>query len=83
MVDIDIRVENGGLVEHDTPRGGFPRKDSPPRPSPPPSALVFYDQDRAVIPEGMFKGTRSEFLRDGDGLVAWYRAGGRVHKRSG
>jgi CubicO group peptidase (beta-lactamase class C family) len=83
MADIDIRVENGGLVEHETPRGGFPRKDSPPRPGPPPSALVFYDQDRAVIPEGMFKGTRSEFLRDGHGRVAWYRAGGRVHKRTG
>lgn len=83
MVDIDIRVEEGELVEHETPRGGFPRKDSPPRPGPPPSLLVFYDRDRAVVAEGMFKGTRSEFLRDGDGRVAWYRAGGRVLKRSG
>ena len=82
MADIDIRLEGGGLVEHETPRGGFPRKDSPPRPSPPPSGLAFYDRDRAIVPEGMFKGTRSEFLRDRDGRVAWYRAGGRVLVRT-
>jgi CubicO group peptidase (beta-lactamase class C family) len=82
MADIDIRLENGGLVEHETPRGGFPRKDSPPRPSPPPSAIAFYDNDRAIVTEGMFKGTRSEFLRDRDGRIVWYRAGGRVLART-
>jgi CubicO group peptidase (beta-lactamase class C family) len=82
MADVEIRVGNGGLVEHETPRGGFPRKDSPPRPSPPPSPLAFYDRDRAVVTEGMFKGTRSEFLRDREGRIAWYRAGGRVLVRT-
>jgi hypothetical protein len=83
MVDIDLRVEDGRLVEHETPRGGFPRKDSPPRPAPPPSPLVFYERDRAYVPEGPFKGMRSEFLRDSSGRVAWYRAGGRVLRRTG
>jgi CubicO group peptidase (beta-lactamase class C family) len=82
MADIDISVDKGGLVEHETPRGGFPRKDSPPRPSPPPSPLAFYDRDRAIVTEGMFKGTRSEFLRDREGRIAWYRAGGRVLVRT-
>jgi CubicO group peptidase (beta-lactamase class C family) len=82
MVDIDIRVENRGLVEQVTPKGGFPRKDSPPHPPPPPSALAFYDRDRAIVTEGMFKGARSEFLRERDGRIAWYRAGGRVHERT-
>jgi hypothetical protein len=68
-------------AEHETPRGGFPRKDSSPRPPPPPSPLAFYEPDCVFVPEGMFKGLRSEFLRDGDGRVAWYRAGGRVHRR--
>jgi CubicO group peptidase (beta-lactamase class C family) len=81
MVEIELRVEDGRLVEHATPRGGFPRKDSPPRPPPPPSPLAFYAPDCVYVPEGMFKGLRSEFLRDGDGRVAWYRAGGRMHRR--
>jgi CubicO group peptidase (beta-lactamase class C family) len=81
MVEIELRVEDGRLVEHETPRGGFPRKDSPPRPPPPPSPLAFYEPDCVFVPEGVFKGLRSEFLRDGDGRVAWYRAGGRVLRR--
>jgi CubicO group peptidase (beta-lactamase class C family) len=62
MVEIELRVEDGRLVEHETPRGGFPRKDSPPRPPPPPSPLAFYGPDCVYVPEGMFKGLRSEFL---------------------
>jgi CubicO group peptidase (beta-lactamase class C family) len=83
MVDVELRVENGRLVEHETPRGGFPRKDSPARPPPPPSPLAFYERDRVYVPEGPFKGSRSEFLRDSNGRVAWYRAGGRVLRRVG
>ena len=83
MVDVELRVEDGRLVEHETPRGGFPRKDSPPRPPPPPSPLAFYERDRVYVPEGPLKGSRSEFLRDSSGRVAWYRAGGRVLRRTG
>jgi CubicO group peptidase (beta-lactamase class C family) len=82
MVDVEIRIEDGRLVEHDTPRGGFPRKDSPPQPAPPPSPLAFYEPDRVFVTEGMLKGVRSEFLRDSDGRVAWYRAAGRVLRRT-
>jgi CubicO group peptidase (beta-lactamase class C family) len=82
MVDIELRVEDGTLIEHEIPRGGFPRKDSPPRPPPPPSPLAFYESDRAYVPEGPFRGTRSEFLRDSNGRIAWYRAGGRVLRRT-
>jgi CubicO group peptidase (beta-lactamase class C family) len=82
MVDVDLRVEDGRLVEYETPRGGFPRKDSPPRPPPPPTPLAFYERDRAYVPEGMLKGVRSDFLRDGDGRVVRYRAGGRVLERA-
>jgi CubicO group peptidase (beta-lactamase class C family) len=82
MVDIDLHVDDGRLIEHETYRGGFPRKDSPPQPSPPPSPLAFYERDRVFVTDGMLKGTRSEFLRDAEGRIAWYRAGGRVLKRS-
>jgi CubicO group peptidase (beta-lactamase class C family) len=81
MADVEIRLEDGRLVEHETPHGGFPRKDSPARPPPPPSPLAFYDRDRVYVTEGPFKGTQSEFLRNAEGRVAWYRTGGRVLQR--
>jgi CubicO group peptidase (beta-lactamase class C family) len=81
MGDVELRVEDGRLVQHETPKGGFPRKDSPPRPALPPSPLAFYEIDRAYVTEGMLKGARSDFLRDESGGVAWYRVGGRVLRR--
>jgi CubicO group peptidase (beta-lactamase class C family) len=82
MADVELRIEDGTLVEHLRNKGGFPRKDSPPQPSPPPVPLAFYERDRVFVPEGMFKGSRSEFLRDPEGRVAWYRDGGRVLRRT-
>jgi CubicO group peptidase (beta-lactamase class C family) len=81
MVDIEHRLEGGRLVQHVTFKGGFPRKDSPPLPAPPPSPLAFSDRDRAFVTEGTSKGERSEFLRDARGEIAWYRAGGRILRR--
>jgi CubicO group peptidase (beta-lactamase class C family) len=81
MTDVEIRVEDGRLVEHQTPRGGFPRKDSPPRPAPPPIPLALYEPDRLYVTDGLFKGARSEFVRDGSGAVRWYRTAGRVLRR--
>lgn len=82
MVDVELRIEDGALVEHVTYKGGFPEKDSPPWPSPPPFPLTFYERDRVFVAEGMFKGSRSEFLRDRNRRVAWYRDGGRVLRRA-
>jgi hypothetical protein len=79
FADADLRVEAGRLVEHTTFKAGFPTKDSPPLPPAPPASLAFYDTDRVFVPEGPFKGGRGDFVRDGEGRIAWFRAGGRLH----
>jgi CubicO group peptidase (beta-lactamase class C family) len=77
--DADLRVEDGRLVDHTTYKAGFPTKDTPPLPPPPPAPLAFYDADRVFVIEGVFKGRRADFIRDGDRSIAWYRSGGRLH----
>jgi CubicO group peptidase (beta-lactamase class C family) len=78
LADVELRREDGSLLLVYTPKGGFPRKDSPPAPGPPPAPAAFYAEDRLFVPEGPLKGTEAEFLRDADGRIAWFRVGGRT-----
>jgi CubicO group peptidase (beta-lactamase class C family) len=61
--------------------GGFPAKDSPPGPQPPPAEAFFYTSERWVVDTGPWKGTRGHFIRGDDGAVRWLRVGGRLHGR--
>jgi CubicO group peptidase (beta-lactamase class C family) len=79
FADADLRIEDGRLVEHTRFKAGFPTKDSPPLPPVPPAPLAFYVADRVFVSEGPFKGARGDFLRDGEGRIAWFRSGGRLH----
>jgi CubicO group peptidase (beta-lactamase class C family) len=83
LSDVEVSVRDGGLVMQVIPKGGFPAKDSPPRPAPPPTRLAVYAEDRVVALDEPFKDARSEFVRDAAGGVAWLRAGGRLHRRVG
>ena len=78
LFDAELTTTDDGLQLVITSRGGFPREDSPPMPSPPPVPVVFFERDRLVVPEGEGKGTEAEFLRGPDGRIAWLRFGGRV-----
>jgi CubicO group peptidase (beta-lactamase class C family) len=82
LFDVELRVDDGQLIQQQTPKGGFPRRDSPPLPAPPPSPLTFYERDRVYIPEGIFKGMRADFLRDENDRVVRYRSSGRVLARA-
>ena len=82
FADADLRVEDGRLVEHTIGKAGFPDKDSPPV-EVPPAPLAFYDEDRVFVPEGVFEGERADFVRDGDGKIAWFRSGGRLFAAPG
>jgi CubicO group peptidase (beta-lactamase class C family) len=79
----DLTAADGHLVYQEIPRGGFPTPDAPPGPPPPPVRLAFYDHDRVVGLDEPFKGALCEFLRGGDGKVAYMRIGGRVHPKVG
>jgi hypothetical protein len=79
--DVELRAEERRLVGRTTYKAGFPTKDTPPLPPPPPATLAFYDTDRVFVEEGPLTGTRGDFVRDGDGRIAWFRSGGRLHAK--
>ena len=81
LASIELRAEDGYLVVHEQPKGGFPSKDSPPRPAPPAARLAFWATDRVLGLDPPFSGARAEFLRGADGALTWLRIGGRLAKR--
>jgi CubicO group peptidase (beta-lactamase class C family) len=81
LADYELTPGDGVLVAAVTPKGGFPKRDSPPLPAPPPAPLAFYGDDLVFVPEGRWKGAKGQFLRDDDGRIGWLRLGGRIHRR--
>ena len=77
--DIELRAEGSRLVGRTTPKAGFPTKDTPPLPPPPPATLAFYDTDKVFVEARPLTGTRADFVRDGNGGITWFRSGGRLH----
>jgi CubicO group peptidase (beta-lactamase class C family) len=78
--DAELIVEDSALVMRVISNGGFPLKDSPPVPSPPPTRLAFYAPDRVVALDPPLRGARADFIRAPDGRIAWFRTGGRLHR---
>jgi CubicO group peptidase (beta-lactamase class C family) len=81
LADCDLRLEGDTLVLRYIPHGGFPAKDSPPPPAPPPVRMAFCADDAILALDEPFRGARGEFLRDAAGAIAWLRFGGRVQRR--
>jgi CubicO group peptidase (beta-lactamase class C family) len=79
--EIALSQGQGALTMHVTPKGGFPTRESPAPPAPPPMRLALCEGDRAVVLDGPMRDTLGEFLRAADGTIAWFRFGGRVHAR--
>ena len=79
LATVELKRENGKLLAVTTNKGGFPKKDSPPQPSPPIVTLAFYEPDRLFVTEG--PQAEAEFLRAPDGSIAWFRVGGRIMSR--
>jgi CubicO group peptidase (beta-lactamase class C family) len=80
LYDVELKSEDDVLTLVMTSKGGFPRRDSPPQPSPPPMTVAFFEQDRLFLPEE--RGSEVEFLRGEDGRIAWFRVGGRTLARA-
>lgn len=81
LADTELVIENRELVMRVTPKGGFPAKDSPPGPTPPPARFAFTGADRILGLDGQSKDLQAEFLRNQDGTIAWLRFGGRIRAR--
>jgi CubicO group peptidase (beta-lactamase class C family) len=77
--ELELRTGESRLIAHTTFKAGFPTKDTPPLPAPPPATLAFYDTDRIFISEGPLSGSYGDFVRDDDGRIAWFRSGGRLY----
>jgi CubicO group peptidase (beta-lactamase class C family) len=81
--DLELRVTDGGLMLHQFPKGGFPKKGIPAAAPPPPVRAALYGEDLLIGLDEPMKGTRGEFIRDPNGTIAWLRLGSRAHKRVG
>lgn len=81
LSDVEVTSAADGLVLQIIPKGGFPDKNSPPSPQPPPAPARFFDHDRVVITDGPTKEAKCEFVRDETGAIRWFRVGGRLHRR--
>lgn len=79
--DILLEPLDGSFQMHLLPKGGFPAKDSPPPAAPPPTSLALCGPDQAIVTGELGRGNQGEFLRGADGRIAWFRFGGRVHRR--
>ncbi|RLT43084.1 MAG: class A beta-lactamase-related serine hydrolase [Chloroflexi bacterium] len=82
LSDLKVTVEGARLILQVIPKGGFPKKDSPPGPTPPPAPAAFTAPDRLLITDGPSAGNRGDILRGHAGEIVWLRIGSRVHKRS-
>jgi CubicO group peptidase (beta-lactamase class C family) len=78
---VELSLHGGGLVCQVHPKGGFPTPESPAPASPPAMRVALYAEDRIVVLDPPWKDGRGEFLRHSDGRIAWFRSGGRIHKR--
>jgi CubicO group peptidase (beta-lactamase class C family) len=83
LTECELSLQNGDLVARMRPKGGFPTKDDAPRttePSPP-VRLGFLDEDTVFGLDAPMRKTPGKFIRNDDGSIAWFRFGGRIHRR--
>jgi CubicO group peptidase (beta-lactamase class C family) len=78
---IDVTAIDDGLRVQVHSKGGFPYADSPPSPAPPPSRFEFVGPDRIRGLDPPLTDSLAEFIREGDGQIAWLRIGGRLARR--
>ena len=79
--DIEIKTDAGKLMMQPHPKGGFPTKDTPPGPTPPPFRVGLVGEDRIAMIEPPIKDIQGEFIRNPDGSIAWLRWGSRIRAR--
>jgi CubicO group peptidase (beta-lactamase class C family) len=79
--DVEIAIKDGGLEGKIIPKGGFPTKDTPPPPAPPPFPIGVCDRNLLVATDGPLKDMTIDVLRGNDDHITFLRVGYRVLKR--
>lgn len=82
LQEIEMKADNDEFIMEVHPKGGYPTKDSPAPPAPPPSRAEFVGLDRIRMLDPPWKDVMGEFLRNPDGAIAWFRFDSRIHARS-
>jgi hypothetical protein len=83
FTDLKIELREGNLEGTLTYKGGFPTKETPPRPSPPPMPLAPCEPDRFFVTQGILKDQKIDVFRDDSGDIKWIRFGSRIHCKVG
>ena len=81
LLAFELKLKKKQLMLHETPRGGFPKPDSPPLPAPSPMRAAFYEKDKIIILDEPMKNSLGEFLRRPDGSLQYLRLSSRVLKK--
>jgi len=81
LLAYELKLENGHLMLHEMPRGGFPKPDSPPLPVPEPMRAAFYEKDKLIVLDEPMRNALGEFLRRPDGTLQYLRLSSRVLKK--
>jgi CubicO group peptidase (beta-lactamase class C family) len=81
MGRVTISPKGDGIGIEVEPFGGFPTRDTPAPPAPPPMEAFFYTPDRWMVSGGAQNGVRGHFIRRENGEIEWLRLGGRLYRR--
>jgi hypothetical protein len=73
FAEVVLRETEGWLTADMRYLGGFPTKDDPPYPNPPPMKLAATEPDRFLVSEGPAKAAAVDVIRDEAGKVGWLR----------
>ena len=79
MHSIALKVENGRLVADILYRGGLPSDRV--LDQNPPAAVAPCGPDQLLVLDGVYKGTRADFIRDDAGAICYLRFGSRLKPR--
>jgi len=80
-VELQLSILNKKLVGQTKFSKGFPSKDGPPPPDPPPICLALCEKDRLFVLDGPDKGNLVDIIRKSDGTIGWLRWYGRIYRR--
>ena len=80
-LELELGLLSGHLVGQAVHKQGFPDKDAPPPPAPPPMSFARCEPDRLLITSGPYRNICADVLRKPDGSVGWLRVSGRLQRR--